>query len=582
MEERFSGNRSGIKTLLSLYRGNYGRLALALIFFIIKRTPEWALPLVTANIINIATNPAGHSLHELWVSAAIMVALIVQNVPTNYVYFKAYRRAIRSVEAELRQALVRKMQQLSIAYHKEMRSGRLQSKIMRDVEAIETLSAQFFVGLLQIALDLFVALFITAGKSAIVFFFFLITIPLAVALITLFRRRIRRRNQEFRKEMEETSAMVVEMVELIPVTRAHGLQNYEINRMGRQMQKVSERGLSLDVIQELFGSMTWVTFQLFQLFCLCFTGYLAYRGQISVGDVVLYQSYYAIVVHQVSNLVGLLPSISKGMESVRSVGDVLAARDTEHNCGKEELDDVRGDVEFCDVSFSYPGGDQAVLRHLNLHVREGETVALVGPSGAGKTTILNLLLGFDTPSEGCVRVDGHALTDINLNSLRHHLAVVPQNTILFSGTLRDNITYGIDRVTPQQLQTVVEAANLTELIRELPEGLDTPVNEHGANLSGGQRQRISIARALIRDPRMILLDEATSALDPVSEQRIQSALERLCHGRTTLIVAHRLSTVRNADRIVVVDDGHCVESGTYDELMAKKGAFYAMNAPATI
>lgn len=574
----FENNKNhSFRTLLSLYKGSYHKLLFALIFFIIKRTPEWVLPIITANIINIATTGGVHSTDELILNSVIMLFFILQNVPTNYIYYKTYRKTIRHVEAKLRQALVRKMQQLSITYHKEMQSGRLQSKIMRDVEAIETLSTQFFINILQIAMDLIVAIAITGTKNITVLLFFVLTIPFAVILVTLFRKKIRKRNNEFRKEMEETSAMVMEMVELIPVTRAHGLQDYEISRMGTQMNKVSRRGLKLDVIQELFGSLTWVTFQVFQLACLAFTGYMAVTGQISVGEVVLYQSYYSKIVHQVSNLVGLLPSMSKGLESVRSVSDVLSAHDVEDNSSKQSIKNVEGNIEFSSVTFMYHDATTPVLSNFSLNVKKGETIALVGESGAGKTTILNLIMGFNKPTEGTLTVDGHDITRINLDSLRSHLAVVPQNTILFTGTLRDNITYGLEGVDENELKRVIEAANLTDLVASLPDGLDTHINEHGSNLSGGQRQRISIARALIRNPEIIILDEATSALDTISEKKIQSAIDNLSRDRTTFIVAHRLSTIRNADRIAVIDGGRCVEQGSFDELMNKKGKFYEMN-----
>lgn len=574
----FQKNKNNsFKTLLALYKGSYHKLLFALLFFTIKRSPEWILPIVTANIINIATSPTEHTLNELILNCVVMVFFILQNVPTNYIYFKTYRHTIRTVEARLRCALVRKMQQLSITFHKEMRSGKLQSKIMRDVEAIETLSTQFFINILQIAMDLVVAIAITGTKNISVLIFFVLTVPFAVLLVTLFRKKIRLRNNEYRKEVEETSAMVMEMVELIPVTRAHGLQNYEIDRMGNQMQRVARRGLKLDVIQELFGSMTWVTFQVFQLACLVFTGFLAYKGQITVGEVVLYQNYYAKIVHQVSNLVGLLPSMSKGLESVSSVGDVLSAMDVEDNSSKKNINNVEGNIEFKNVSFSYHDSSAKVLDNFSLSVKKGETVALVGESGAGKTTILNLIMGFNRPTEGTVTVDSLDITKINLDSLRSHLAVVPQNTILFTGTLRDNITYGLPDVSEKLLASVIEAANLTELVASLPEGLETHINEHGSNLSGGQKQRISIARALIRNPEIIILDEATSALDTISERKIQSAIENLCKDRTTFIVAHRLSTIRNADRIAVIESGKCIECGTFDELIDMKGKFYEMN-----
>jgi ATP-binding cassette subfamily B protein len=217
-----------------------------------------------------------------------------------------------------------------------------------------------------------------------------------------------------------------------------------------------------------------------------------------------------------------------------------------------------------------------VLKHLNLHVNQGETIAFVGESGAGKSTILNLVIGFHLIEEGKVLIDGKDMREIDLRSYRKHLAVVPQTSILFSGTIRENIIYGCENVSDEQLAKVVKAANLTDLIESLPQGLDTMVGEHGGKLSGGQRQRIAIARALIRNPQVIVLDEATSALDSISERLIQEALHNLTDGRTTFIVAHRLSTIRDADKIAVIADGHCVEYGTFDELMELKGEFYRM------
>ena len=217
-----------------------------------------------------------------------------------------------------------------------------------------------------------------------------------------------------------------------------------------------------------------------------------------------------------------------------------------------------------------------MLNGLNLKVNKGETIALVGESGAGKSTILNLVIGFNMPTGGLLTIDGEDFTQIDLRSYRKHLAVVPQTSILFSGSIRDNITYGQENVSDEMLRQVIEAANLAELVDSLPDGGDTAVGEHGGTLSGGQRQRISIARALIRNPQVIVLDEATSALDSISEKLIQEAISNLTRERTTFIVAHRLSTIRDADKIAVIADGRCVEYGTFDELMALKGEFYKM------
>lgn len=567
-----------IKILIGLYKGNYNKFFLAVLFFFIKHAPVWVLPIVTANIINDITSGAPDTVTNIIIQACIMVALVVLNVPMNYLYTRYKSLATRYAETGLRKALVRKLQQLSISYHKETQSGRLQSKIMRDVEAVETLSTQMFLSILNIALNIGVALFVTVSKSLIVFLFFLLTTPLAAATMVFFRNIMKKRNTDFRREMEETSVRVMEMVELIPVTRAHALEEEEVNKMSGQLFAVAEKGYKLDVIQALFGSVGWAIFQIFQVVCLGFTGYLALKGRVGPGDITLYQSYFATIVSQVSSLMSLVPVIAKGVESVNSIGEVLLEEDIECNDGKEELTDVKGEFDFKNVKFGYNNTDKPVLHELNLHVDKGETIALVGESGAGKSTILNLVIGFNFATEGVVTIDGKDMKNIDLRTYRKHLAVVPQTSILFSGTIRDNITYGIDDVDEQTLNNVVDAANLRELIDSLPDGLDTVVGEHGGKLSGGQRQRVSIARALMRNPKVIVLDEATSALDSISEKLIQEALNNLTKDRTTFIVAHRLSTIKGADRIAVIADGHCVEYGTYDELMELKGEFYQMKS----
>ena len=565
-----------MQILLGLYKGNYHKFFLAVIFFFIKHAPVWVLPIVTANIINDITSGSPETYQNIIIQAMIMIVLVALNIPMNYMYTRYKSLATRYAETGLRRALVRKLQQLSISYHKETQSGRLQSKIMRDVEAVETLSTQMFLSILNIALNIAIALIVTINKSLVVFIFFLLTTPLAAATMVFFRNVMKKRNNEFRKEMEETSARVMEMVELIPVTRAHALEEEEVQKMSGQLFAVAEKGYRLDVIQSLFGSVGWAIFQIFQVVCLGFTGFLAIKGTVMPGDITLYQSYFATIVSQVSSLMSLIPTIAKGIESVNSIGEVLLEDDIEQNEGKEIIKDIYGEFDFKDVTFRYNNIDRPVLHNLNLHVDKGETIALVGESGAGKSTILNLVIGFNQVNSGEVLIDGHNMKDIDLRSYRKYLAVVPQTSILFSGTIRDNITYGVDNVDEATLDEIVKAANLTDLINSLPDGLDTMVGEHGGKLSGGQRQRISIARALIRNPKVIVLDEATSALDSISEKLIQEALNNLTKDRTTFIVAHRLSTIKDADKIAVIADGHCVEYGTYDELMNLKGEFYQM------
>ncbi|MBP1543737.1 MAG: ABC transporter ATP-binding protein [Oscillospiraceae bacterium] len=577
IEESFRKHRdSKLRILLGLYKGQYLRLFGAVLLFAVKHCPVWVLPIATANIINTATNPDENALRDIIINVAVMVVLVAQNVLSNYFHVSLYSKVIRGVEAGLRSTMVTKLQKLSMTFHNEIQTGRLQSKMIRDVEQIEGLSSQIFISVLSIIMNIIVAFGVVVSTSMTVFLFFLGTIPVAVLIRTVFRKTINTRNREFRKEMEETAVAVTEMTELIPVTRAHALEDVETKQLNGQLKRTAEKGFRLDVIQSFFGSISWASFQIFQVVCLGFTGWLAACGTILPGDVVMYQTYFSTIVNQVSGIITLLPIISKGLEAVSSVGEILLSDDIEEPDEKPEIGEVYGDIEFKNVTFQFRDADTPVLNDLSFTVKRGETVAFVGASGAGKTTILNLVIGFLKPQSGQVLIDGKDINEFSLKSYRRHIAVVPQNAMIFTGTLRENITYGTETTDDGFLAEVIESANLTELVHSLPEGLDTRINEHGANLSGGQRQRVSIARAFIRRPRILILDEATSALDTVSERKIQESVDRLVQDRTTLIVAHRLSTIRNADRIAVIGDGGLLEYGTFDELMEKKGEFYHM------
>lgn len=575
----FNGNNKkdkALHTLFLLYKGQSKNLFLSFFFFLIKHSPVWVIPVTTANMINIASEPSKYNLSGLWINLIVICVVIIQNIPSQMLHMSYLSKASRHVEAGLRSTLIRKLQHLSISYHGELRSGKLQAKILRDVENIEILSKQIMFTFAAAITNVVVAIAVTAYKNLYVAIFFILVIPVALVFVSVFRKRLQKRNREFRTEIEHMSGQVAETVTMIPVTRAHGLEDLEIKKTDSTLYQLKGKGYKLDLAEALFGSMGWVVFQLFQMFCLVFTAILAYRGEIQVGDIVMYQAYFTSILMSVNQIITVYPQLAKGYESIVSVSEILFSEEQEEYQGKRKLNEIKGTLTFEHVHFHYRDTNKHVLNDFQLEVRSGECIAFVGESGAGKSTVLNMIVGFYKPTSGNISIDGIPFDELNMKDYRQNLAVVPQNTILFSGSIRENITYGLTNVSESKLNKVIEMANLKDVIADMPNGLETLVGEHGGRLSGGQRQRIAIARALIRDPKIILLDEATSALDNKSELQVQQALKELIHGRTTFIVAHRLSTIRDADRIVVMKDGQCEEIGTYEELMAREGEFYQL------
>lgn len=579
-EVLFNENATKLKNpflfLATVYKGQRLNLFISFFFFLIKHSPVWIIPIITANMINIASDPSENSLSGIWINLLVISVIIAQNIPAQYLHISFLSKASRQVEAGLRSTLMRKLQHLSISYYGELRAGKLQAKVLRDVENIEILSKQIMFTFSGAITNVVVAVGVTAYRNVMVALFFVLVIPIGIGLVYFFKRSLQSRNRIFRKQIETMSGQVNETLTMIPVTRAHGLEDLEIEKTDTTLRDLKGKGYRLDLAEALFGASGWVVFQLFQMFCLVFTSILAYRGQIQVGDIAMYQGFFSSILMSINHIINVYPQLAKGYESIISVSEVLLSNDINEYEGTKELNDINGRIRFDNVSFHYHDTMKHVLRNVNIDVNPGECIALVGESGAGKSTILSMLVGFYKPTKGRIAIDGVSFDDLHLQSYRQKIAVVPQNTILFSGSIRENITYGLSNVSEEKIQEVIEMANLRDVIEEMPNGIETHIGEHGNKLSGGQRQRIAIARAIIRNPQLILLDEATSALDNKSEFRIQKAIKELIKGRTTFIVAHRLSTIRDADRIIVMKEGQCVEIGTYEELMAKKGEFYQL------
>ena len=579
LERRYQGE-SPFRTLLYLFSDQKWRLVLAGIFYVIKHSPVWVMPLITANIIDIVSSGGPNTLSKLWFNAMILAVLLIQNIPMHYLYVRLLSQAIRTMETHLRSSIVHQLQHLSIGYYKNHSPGKLQSKVLRDVESIEqTTRLLYDVGMGAIV-SIMVAIITTAVRAPLFLIIFAVTVPVSATILRSLRGALAERNTSYRQELERMSVRVLEMTNLIPITRAHGLEEDEIERLDQTLLHVRQAGLELDYTNAFFNSTAWVTFNLFNMGCLIFTSWAHFSGfmKISLGDIILLTGYFNSLTNSVLGLANMVPQITKGLESIRSIGEVLECPDIEQNEGKQMVAGVRGEFTFKDVVFRYSDSDEDAIHNFSLITKPGETIALVGASGSGKTTILNLAIGFIRPTSGRILIDGLDMGTLDLRTYRRFMSVVPQETILFDGTVRENITYGLKSVNDETVEAALRDANALEFVQDLADGVETSVGEKGARLSGGQKQRLSIARALIRNPRVLILDEATSALDTESEAQIQQALERLMRNRTTFVVAHRLSTIQNAKRIVVMKHGRIVEIGSHEELLKKNSAYARLYA----
>ena len=576
-EEPVKGKKaSPLRIMLGLLKNNRKDFLISTLIYFIKNIAVWVIPIVTANIINAVTYPSENTMRTIWINVIVVLIMVFQNFGTHRLYSKFNSYALRSISAGLRNTVIKKLQHLSITYHKEIESGKLQSKFIRDIEAVEFLNNHLINSFIPAVVSLFVIVFVTLSKSPILTLFYFLIVPVNVGVVRLLRTKMSDNNRRFRRETEDISARVSDMIEMVPVTRAHGLENEEIAKIEKNIERLKLAGIIADKTTATFGALTWITSTTLSILCLTTTAIFAYNGKIAVGDIVLYQSFFSQMLASVSALVGIYPELAKGAESITSLSEIMQSDDVEHNEDKIPLRMVHGTVRFKNVSYRYPGADTDVIKDFTLNVEKGECVAFVGASGSGKSTLMNMIIGFLNPTDGEISIDGKPMDAINLTTYRHFLSVVPQNSILFTGTIRDNILYGVENTPEEKLQEVLDLANIREFLDDMPNGINTVIGEHGDKLSGGQKQRISIARALIRDPKIIILDEATSALDNISEYQVQKAMNTLIKDRTTFIVAHRLSTIRDADKIVVMENGQCVECGTYTELMAKQGKFFEL------
>ena len=565
----------GDKFLPKLLRRDWKIVLLSTLIYLLQNAPVWALPLVTSDVIDVVTQRPDGYVVRLCIDASILFLLLLQNVPTTMWRSSVMNKWIRTTTAEVRSGVIRKLQRLSITYHKEIEEGKIQSKLLRDIENVTTYFTHFMNTLIPAIIGVLVSAFIAVWREPIIALFFLAMVPMKVLLTMAFSKPIRKKHRDLRNESELLSSKLTTTLQMMTLTKAHGLVAEEDKEVDEKIHSVEKAGVQLDKINAFFGSVSWAASQLFSVVCLFVCVIFCIKGFISVGEVVLFQSLFGAISGSVLTLINVYPAMAAGKEAVHSLSEIVCATDIEPDDGQIPVPEVHGDIVFENVSYHYPDEvERNVVSNFCFHATKGERIAIVGGSGSGKSTLMNLLIGLLSPTSGRILIDGVPLTDLPLQSYRHFISVVPQNSILFSGTIRENITYGMHRYSEESLLRAVKDAAVSEFLPSMPNGLDTQVGERGDKLSGGQKQRVSIARALVRNPRILILDEATSALDNVSEFHVQRAIEKLVERRcTTFIVAHRLSTIRNADRIIVMDEGKLVEMGTYEELVALNGKF---------
>ncbi len=555
---------------------NWAKILFSTLILLLQIAPVYLIPLITSDVIDlVSTRPDGY-VTRIIIEAGIAFVMIIQNIFSTTWRAHYVNKLIRSTTATIRSALIRKLQRLSITYHKEVEEGKIQSKLLRDIENVEVYVRTIFQVVIMGIIGVLASVGIALWRSPIVTLFFLLIIPVNLLIILPFKKVMRKSNKNYRLHSEQLSSQMTTNLQMMPIIKAHGLSDLQEKKIDYQIEDVKRQGLKLDKTNTIFGSALWVVNSLLKISCLFFSAFMCVKGYISAGEVVLFTSMFSELNGSVSTLINSYPTLVSGSESERSLSEILTAHDLEHDSNKRQITNVKGEVSFDGVFYHYPNDKKAVIHDFNLNVKAGERIAVVGGSGSGKSTIMNLLIGLLEPTYGRIYIDGVPLDEIPKSRYRQFISIVPQNSILFSGTIRENITFGLNHYSEEQLNQVINDANINEFLHLLPNGIDSQVGEHGDKLSGGQKQRISIARALIRNPKILIMDEATSALDNVAEFHVQRAVDRLVKERTTFTVAHRLSTIRNADRILVLDDGRLVEIGTYDELMAKKGKFFEL------
>ena len=479
------------------------------------------------------------------------------------------------VMADLRLQIFEHLHSLSLSFFNDRRTGELVSRLTNDVSTIWGVVTRDIATAFSQVLSFVGALVLIIVTDWRLTLFMFALIPVVMGLAIVFGRRLRKLSADVQDQLADATTVVEESISGVRVVKSFTREPYETSRFRESIERTVALAMKRIRLSSTFGpTISFLGFgAVVSIFW--FGGNEVLAGRLTAGQLFMFLILTMTIAGSIGQFSGLWSSLQEALGATNRLFEILDTKtDIQEAPDARPLPPVKGHIELDAVSFTYDR-DQTVpvLKDVSLEIRPGEVLALVGPSGAGKTTLVNLVARFYDPTAGQIRVDGHDIRSVQLKSLREQVGIVPQETLLFGGSVRENILYGRLEAGEEELIAAARAANSHDFIEGLPDGYETVVGERGVKLSGGQRQRIAIARAILKDPRILLLDEATSSLDSESEGLVQEALERLMEDRTSIVIAHRLSTVQNADRIAVLDEGVMVERGTHTELLALDGLY---------
>ncbi len=566
------------KTFLPYFRPYLPVLLLDLFCAALTTVCDLVLPMIVRYITGMgATNLPALTVATVLRLGALYVALRIVDTAANYFMQSVGHIMGTHIETDMRRDLFAHLMELPHAYYSGTKIGQIMSRITSDLFDITEFAHHYPEELFITSLKVIVAFIILCGMNVPLTLIIFASLPLMVLCSNHFARPMQKSFKDSRFQLGEINARVEDSLSGIRVVKSFANEDVEMEKFKRDSHAFLAVKKRMYRAMAGFHSVTRMFDGIMYILVVCVGAIFMIHGRITAADLVAYLLYVTTLLASIRRLVEFTENFQRGITGIERFAEVMDVPATIADLpGAVELNNVRGELEFDDVSFAYADGGTDVLSHIRLHVSPGESVALVGPSGSGKTTLCNLIPRFYEVRSGVIRVDGTDIRQYTLKSLRRQIGMVQQDVHLFSGTVLSNIEYGRPGASREAVIEAAKLAGAHEFIMALEKGYDTYVGEHGVKLSGGQKQRISIARVFLKNPPILILDEATSALDNESEQLVQRSLEKLMKGRTTFTIAHRLTTIRNANTILVLTDEGIVEQGSHADLMAKKGVYYRL------